>query len=568
MTHATPRPADHRLPPERRHCARRRARACGRHAGPDFRRCATRASRRRPGNARRCVALNDRLLAAMGLRWDSLVAPPERWRERAGVRALIAEADALIASEYGNATHALLHDPRLSLTAPFWRERLEACRLRRLRGDRRAPAGRGRGVVVQARAVRAREDAGAVASLPRRRRARQPRHAAHARHLRPPARRSGRRAVACRFGMPLRAEDRARGARGRADLDPPRSQAFRRRAPAGGRRLVLRHRHGRRGRLSPARDAEPGNRSETHDRGARAGGVRSADAGDPAVARAGAGERPRARGTPGRRAGRDPREARRARGLARADAPCARRRATATKPRCATGSTRCRAPATAKAATRASTKRSRSCAATSAGSRTRFPTSPRASRRCGSSWRRRSAISRTSARRSPACRSRSSTSVRPREAQAGQLALAQSHLQALVAEVEQSRAAEHAWNEHNAALARDLEEARNALHSMQSERDALRKERDEATRQLERLKSDLESARTDLKILDQRSHCARRARAGGRPCGVGASRRARPARGERDDAHRRARPSRGRSPQPGRPACRRSSAISHGGWRS
>ena len=72
------------------------------------------------------VALNDRLLAAMGLRWDSLVAPPERWRERAGVRELIADADALIASEYGNATHALLHDPRLSLTTPFWRERLEA----------------------------------------------------------------------------------------------------------------------------------------------------------------------------------------------------------------------------------------------------------------------------------------------------------------------------------------------------------------------------------------------------------------------------------------------------------
>ena len=71
------------------------------------------------------VALNDRLLAAMGLRWDSLVAPPERWRERSSVKALIAEANALIASEYGNAKHVLLHDPRLSLTAPFWRERLE-----------------------------------------------------------------------------------------------------------------------------------------------------------------------------------------------------------------------------------------------------------------------------------------------------------------------------------------------------------------------------------------------------------------------------------------------------------
>jgi chromosome segregation ATPase len=42
----------------------------------------------------------------------------------------------------------------------------------------------------------------------------------------------------------------------------------------------------------------------------------------------------------------------------------------------------------------------------------------------------------------------------------------------------------------------------------------LRKERDEATRQLERLKGDLESARTDLKILDNdRTALAARAQA-------------------------------------------------------
>jgi hypothetical protein len=88
------------------------------------------------------------------------------------------------------------------------------------------------------------------------------------------------------------------------------------------------------------------------------------------------------------------------------------------------------------------------------------------------------------------------------EAQAAKLALAQTHLEALVAEVEQARATEQAWTDHNQGLAHDLDEARTALHAMQSERDALRKERDEAKRQLERLKAELESSRTDLKILD------------------------------------------------------------------
>ncbi len=72
------------------------------------------------------AAFNERLLATLGTRWDSLAPLPERWRERASIRALADEADALIAGEYGPAEHALLHEPRLALTAPFWRERLEA----------------------------------------------------------------------------------------------------------------------------------------------------------------------------------------------------------------------------------------------------------------------------------------------------------------------------------------------------------------------------------------------------------------------------------------------------------
>ena len=72
------------------------------------------------------VALNERLLALLGLRWDSLVPPPDRWLERPAVRALAPAADALIVAEFGTAPHALLHDARLALTAPFWRERLAA----------------------------------------------------------------------------------------------------------------------------------------------------------------------------------------------------------------------------------------------------------------------------------------------------------------------------------------------------------------------------------------------------------------------------------------------------------
>jgi len=72
------------------------------------------------------VALNDRLLALLGLRWDSLVPLPDRWLDRPTVRALAVEADALIGAQFGNASHAVLHDARLALTAPFWRERLAA----------------------------------------------------------------------------------------------------------------------------------------------------------------------------------------------------------------------------------------------------------------------------------------------------------------------------------------------------------------------------------------------------------------------------------------------------------
>ena len=72
------------------------------------------------------AAFNERLLATLGVRWDTLVPLPDRWRERAGIRALVPEAEALLRDEFGASAHVLLHEPRLALTAPFWRERLEA----------------------------------------------------------------------------------------------------------------------------------------------------------------------------------------------------------------------------------------------------------------------------------------------------------------------------------------------------------------------------------------------------------------------------------------------------------
>jgi len=72
------------------------------------------------------VAFNERLLALLGLRWDSLVPPPDRWLERPAVRSLAAEADALVGAQFGSAAHVVLHDARLAVTAPFWRERLVA----------------------------------------------------------------------------------------------------------------------------------------------------------------------------------------------------------------------------------------------------------------------------------------------------------------------------------------------------------------------------------------------------------------------------------------------------------
>lgn len=70
------------------------------------------------------AALNDRLLDALGQRWDALAPMPERWVDRPAIRALEGEADALLASEFAAAPWCVIKDPRLALTGAFWRERL------------------------------------------------------------------------------------------------------------------------------------------------------------------------------------------------------------------------------------------------------------------------------------------------------------------------------------------------------------------------------------------------------------------------------------------------------------
>jgi hypothetical protein len=68
------------------------------------------------------VLLNDRLLHALGSRWDGLAPLPERWLDRAPVVALAREAVEVIAAEYGDAKTVLFKDARLSFLIPFWRD--------------------------------------------------------------------------------------------------------------------------------------------------------------------------------------------------------------------------------------------------------------------------------------------------------------------------------------------------------------------------------------------------------------------------------------------------------------
>lgn len=459
------------------------------------------------------VALNDRLLEAMGMRWDSLVAPPERWRERAGVRALAAQADALIASEYGNASHALLHDPRLSLTAPFWRERLEAaefevCAALVVRRpvevaaslSKRGPAAPEKTFALWLHYLG--EGERGSRGMPRT-------LITYDRLLDAPAGVLSHVVSESRFGLKIeRAEREAALTAIRPDLkhfgderQPSTcvlSSGIDTAVEEGYRRLAM---------LAPGTDPK-----RTIEALAQEAYAPLTQAIPPWLAQELANDRVHAE--------------RQADVLADTRAKLAALEASLAQTR------------------RAHETRDRDEAAM----RERIDTLSRTDNTEGRDARVDEALAQLRSdvgriaytlsdqpAREQALRlelvqaqrdlederttiSRLSESLEHErasaEAQGSQLALAQAHLQALVAEVEQARAAEHAWTAHNAALAHDLEEVRNALHAMQSERDALRKERDEAMRQLDRLKTELESARTDLKILDHdRTALAARAQA-------------------------------------------------------
>lgn len=66
------------------------------------------------------VGLDDALLRALGLRWDSLPPPPSGWRALPIVRRFAADAAKVVADEWGQARFAVVKDPRLCRLLPLW----------------------------------------------------------------------------------------------------------------------------------------------------------------------------------------------------------------------------------------------------------------------------------------------------------------------------------------------------------------------------------------------------------------------------------------------------------------
>lgn len=66
------------------------------------------------------VALNERVLAALGQDWTSIGAIPAHRFEEPGVAALRAEAGAILQEDYGGARRFVLKDPRMARLIPFW----------------------------------------------------------------------------------------------------------------------------------------------------------------------------------------------------------------------------------------------------------------------------------------------------------------------------------------------------------------------------------------------------------------------------------------------------------------
>lgn len=68
------------------------------------------------------VAINDKILAALGFYWDATLPLPENWHHTPEVLALKSEAVSFLKSEFASVPVFALKDPRLCRTLPFWLE--------------------------------------------------------------------------------------------------------------------------------------------------------------------------------------------------------------------------------------------------------------------------------------------------------------------------------------------------------------------------------------------------------------------------------------------------------------
>lgn len=464
--------------------------------------------------------LNERLLSALGLRWDSLVAPPERWRERASVRSLAPEADALLATEYGVAPKVLLHDPRLALTLPFWRERLESAGydMSAVQVVRRP---------TEVAASLAKREAFApekslalwlhyVSEAERGTRGLPRVLVSYDRLLDAPAGVLSHVVSSARFPLRIeRAEREAALTAIRPDLKHcGESRNGAASALSSGMDRVLEDGYAKLAQLSPGVD--PRATIEAINQAAYAPLLHAIP---PWLAQELARDRLQAEqladalheaGVRLAELDAEHGEARRAHAeREQTEAMLRARIETMSRP----GSSEGRAVRVDEALARLKGDVAR-IAETLADQ----PSREQALRIEISQLQRdlgdeRQTISRLS--------DELETERAAHEAHAAALATAQTQLEALASELERARASQAIWTEHGEALARDVDEARIALSAMQSERDSIRKERDESTRQLAQLKSELESARTDLRILDHdRNALAARAQAVGDAAGA------------------------------------------------
>lgn len=447
------------------------------------------------------ATFNERLLASLGMRWDALVPLPDRWRERAGARALAAEADALIAEEWAGSEHVVLHESHLALTASFWRERLEAAGfdvgcaivvrrpaevaasmarrepfapekslvlwLHYLAEAERGSRGGSRTLITYDRLLDA--PAGALAHVIADTRfglhiERAEREAALT-VIRPELRRfgdeHGTTIAGLSSGIDAALDDGYRQlARLAPGADPRRAVE----AIVQSAQVPLLH------AIPPWLAQELANASAASERQSDA--LREA-AQHAATLEASLAEARHAD------AARDERET-----------ELRQRIDEMTRPR---------SPEGLDARVDDALAQLKLDVARMATSLTDQPEREHRMLLENAQLQRDLADERNTIAKLSEAFEREKAAA---EQFGAELATAQANLHTLADEVEHARASEQAWNQHGEALARDLDEARDALHGMQSERDALRKERDETAPQMAKMREELDSARTDLRIVD------------------------------------------------------------------